>query len=83
MAITGLADGAMGEARFASGLRGVQSSGGKETLQKLGDGLAKAIPTSGISVDPGLMSTTVHAISSLVARFFIRIASPVRTGTRS
>ena len=60
------------ETRLASGLFGLQSSGGKDTRQKLGQGFEKATPTSGVSVDPELMSATVQPTSSLVARCLIR-----------
>lgn len=68
--------------RLASGLRGVQSSGGKETRQKLGAAWGKARPTSGISLDPAFRSTTVQVISSLVIKFLTRSSCPARTDSR-
>jgi hypothetical protein len=57
-------DGTASEERcLASWLRELQSSGGKDTRQKRSDGLENATPISGISVNPGLMSTMLlHAV---------------------
>src|SRR5271157_1889627 len=53
--------------RLASGLRGLQPAGGKETRQKRALGWSNSIPTSGSSCCPALMSFTLQANSSPVA----------------
>src|SRR5208337_548695 len=68
--------------RLASGLRGLQSSGGNETRQKRALGWANPIPISGSSSCPGLMSFTVQTSSSPVATWVIFKTCPTMTGSR-
>ena len=68
--------------RLASGLCGLQSSGGNETRQKCALGWANPIPISGICSCPGLMSFTMQTSSSPVATWVILKSCPTRTGSR-
>jgi len=49
--------------RFASGLRGLQSVGGKDTCQNFSLGCTNSRPISGLPSSPTATSTTVHSIS--------------------
>jgi len=64
---------------FASGLRGVQSSGGKETRQNFGFGSLNSIPTSAAPLATGFVSTTVQEISSVVITFLRVRVCPAQT----
>lgn len=67
--------------RFASGLRVLQSTGGKETRQKRVLGCANSTPTSASPFAPGLESTTLQGTSAPVTTFLIFKAWPSRTGS--
>src|SRR5208337_226991 len=67
--------------RLASGLRGLQSSGGNETRQKRALGWANPIPISGSSSCPGLMSFPVEKRSFAVANRGKIKTLPTMTGS--
>src|SRR5580700_2909063 len=71
----------LGANRLASGLRTLQSAGGKETRQKRGLGSANSTPTSETPFAPWLRSTTLQVISSPVVTFVMLRVCPSRRGS--
>jgi hypothetical protein len=64
---------------FASGLRGVQSEGGKAIRQNRGDGTSNSIPTSRLPVRSGPRWTTRQTSCSRVCSFLIPRSWPIST----
>jgi hypothetical protein len=67
---------------LASGLRGLQSAGGKETRQKREHSVANSTPTSRTPLVPSAMSITVQIISSVVERLVSVSTWPKIIGSR-
>jgi hypothetical protein len=67
--------------RFASGLRGLQSAGGKDTCQNFSLGCTNSRPISGLPSSPTSTSTTVHSITCSEEIFRSVMTWPFTTGS--